>query len=161
MKGILGIDPGLEGGFCLYWEAANTLVEPMPRTEKGLDLPAIVKWIRAHKDDIELALLEQVSAMPGQGVSSMFKFGRVYGAIEGVLAALEIPYELVTPQRWQKVMHQGVEGGLDSKARSRVAASRLFPSVDLRASARCRIPHSGMQDALLIAAYGRRRMPTA
>lgn len=159
MKTVLGIDPGLKGAYAIIGPH-GVLVEPMPTVGDGklLDLHAIASWFRAHSGEIDMAFLEQVSAMPKQGVSSTFKFGRVYGAIEGILAACGIPYTLVSPRRWCAEMHQGVEGAVDPKEKSRIAAKRLFPSVNLLASDLSRVPHSGMVDAVLIAAFGARQM---
>jgi crossover junction endodeoxyribonuclease RuvC len=153
---ILGIDPGLSGGIAVL-SPDGPWYEPMPTVaaKKGelLNLSALVRLLSGR--DIDIAYLEMVSARPGQGVSSTFKFGRSYGAIEGILTGLKIPYQLVTPQAWTKVIHVGIEAA-DPKAKSQIAASRLFPSLDLRASVRCKKPHEGVVDALLIAEYGRR-----
>lgn len=156
MKGILGVDPGLQGALALIHDG-GILFEPMPTVEGHLDLPALYRWLAVHRSTIGFAYLEQVSSRPGQGVSSTFKFGRTYGATEALLVACGIPYELVTPQKWQKVMLVGIEGRIEGKARCQMAASRLFPGVDLRASARSKKPHEGIVDALLLAAYGHKQ----
>lgn len=154
---ILGCDPGLQGGLAILSDD-GVITEPMPtvKAKKGelLNLAELTRWLKEQLP-IDRAYLEMVSARPGQGVSSTFKFGRGYGAIEGILTALGIPYQLVTPQAWTKVMHQGIEAA-DPKAKSLIAVSRLFPGFDLRASDRSRVPHDGMVDALLIAEFGRR-----
>lgn len=160
MKYVLGVDPGMGGALCLLNKENGYLIESMPRIGKQLDLGALAGWIRAHKDSIERAFIEQVSARPGQGVSTMFKFGRAYGSVEGVIAALGIPYELVTPQRWTKVMHAGIEGGQTAKERSMLAAARLYPMVGLIPPG-CRVPDSGLVDSLLIAGYGLRQIGAA
>lgn len=153
MDAFLGVDPGLSGGLALI-SKDGVIFEPMPCLDGVLDLAALTRWIRAHQPRIRVAFLEAVHAMPKQGVSSSFKFGRVYGNVEGVLAALGVPYVLVSPQRWQKVMHAGIEG--QTKQKSLVAVSRLFPNLDLRATPRSRTAHEGIAEALLIAEYGRR-----
>lgn len=156
---VLGIDPGLSGGLAVVAGRGTVLeLAPMPLVGPLLDLPALAVLIRRLRTiwQVEIAFLEQAAARPGQGVSSMFKFGRVYGACEGILASQGVPYQLVTPQAWQKVMHQGVERRLAPKARSLVAAGRLFPGADFKASSRTRNPHLGMLEAALIAEYGRR-----
>ena len=151
---ILALDPGLTGGLAIISED-GVIVEPMPSLDGVLDLATLARLIKFHTPNI--AYLEKVGARPGQGVSSMFKFGRVFGALEGLLTGLGIPYRLITPQAWTKVMHQGVERSVDPKKRSIIAASRLFPDVDLLATERSKVPHSGMADALLLAEYGRRQ----
>ena len=79
----------------------------------------------------------------------MFKFGSGWGLVRGILAGRQIPYVLVRPQEWQKVMLAGYPKGSEY-----LVASRRWPSHDFRASERCRKPHDGMVDAALIAAYG-------
>ena len=95
-------------------------------------------------------MLEQVGAMPGQGVSSMFAFGRAVGVVEGALGALAVPYSRVPPQEWQRGMR--VRGGKDG-ARERAMA--LFPA---RADEFARKKDDGRADASLIAAYGERAL---
>ena len=90
------------------------------------------------------AYIEKVGATPQMGVVSAFTFGRSYGWLLGVLDALRIPYEFVTPQKWQKAM--GCLTGGDKNV-SKAAAQRLWPSL--------KITHANA-DALLIAEYGRR-----
>jgi len=90
------------------------------------------------------AYLEQVSAMPGQGVTSCFTFGNGYGHLEMALTAAGIPFERVRPQKWQQAMGCMTAG---DKNVSKRKAQELFPSV--------KITHS-TADALLIAEYGRR-----
>ncbi len=161
---FLGIDPGMSGGFAVVNERGEFVDSfPTPVVGKSLDIPAILLWVHTYHDPqysgykIMSAVLEQVGAFPGQGVSSMFKFGRVYGIAEGILAALEIPYTLVTPQAWTKRMHVGVEGaGLEPKVKSNVAVKRLFPKANLHLTPRSKKPHDGVVDAILMAEYCRR-----
>lgn len=91
--------------------------------------------------------------MPGQGVTSMFKFGENFGFIQGLLMAYSIPYELVTPQKWKKEFQ--VTGDKNS---SISVCKRLFPDVPLRRTDRCKKDHDGMAEALLMAEYARRRL---
>jgi crossover junction endodeoxyribonuclease RuvC len=148
----LGIDPGLTGG--LAWMNKGELIETsiMPTADKFLDL-----WMLDNKlkrFSVDHAFLEKVHAMPGQGVSSMFKFGRVYGAIEALLVSNRIPYTLIPPQRWTKAIHAGQTEG-DSKFKSLQAAKMFFPGYDFRKSERAKKAHMGMVDAALICEYGR------
>lgn len=92
--------------------------------------------------------IEKVSAMPGQGVASMFNFGMGYGIIQGVVSALGIPYELVTPQSWKK--RAGLIG--KEKDNARTMAQQLYPDAPLG-----RKKDIGRADALLIARYGSTR----
>lgn len=97
--------------------------------------------------------LERAGAMPGQGVTSMFKFGENFGFIQGLLAAYSIPYELVTPQKWKKEFQ--ITGDKNS---SISVCKRLFPDVSLRRTDRCKKDHDGMAEALLMAEYARRKL---
>jgi crossover junction endodeoxyribonuclease RuvC len=111
---ILGIDPGLSGALAfLNTMTGEIAVEDMPtvtvmrnRKEKREVSAQLVAAI-VVKRHVEAAFLEKVNAMAGQGVSSVFSFGRSAGIIEGVLAAFDIPTTLVTPQAWQKAMASG------------------------------------------------------
>lgn len=156
MSLFLGIDPGLGGALALVSVAGRVEVLVAPKFEKTLDLEKIKFWLWPKRALIQHAVIEQVGARPGQGVSSMFKFGRVYGNMEGLLTALEIPYTLISPQRWMKTMHAGVPLELEAKERSAIAASRLFPKANLVRGPRSGKPHDGVVDAVLIAEYCRR-----
>lgn len=153
---ILGIDPGLSGGIARR-DQYGLLVEPMPIIsvdgKSVIDIPVLVRWIRAHQP-IRKAYVEKVAPMPKNGSIGCFKLGDTFGIIKGILATMEIPTQLVPPQAWQKTMLAGIEGTGRHKGRSCVAASRLFPETDFRASDRCRFPHDGMVEAALIADYG-------
>ena len=97
------------------------------------------------------AVVEDVHAMPKQGVTSMFNFGLNKGWILGLLYAYNIPTELVSPQKWKKMFSLNGE-----KQKSIDCARRLFPKVNLFATPRCKKPHDGIAEALLMAEYGRR-----
>ena len=105
-----------------------------------------------------LAVIEAAQAMPGQGVTSMFSIGKGYGLWLGLLAGLGIACETVHPRRWSNAMLADVNKG-DTKAAAAVVAARLFPLLNLRATDRCRKPHEGMVDALLIGEWKRRQLP--
>jgi len=150
---ILGIDPGLSGAIAIYnIYTEELIVMDMPTVEmtrngkhKREVSPALVADVIAGKGAVR-AYMERVSAMPGQGVSSMFSFGRSAGVVEGVLAAYEIPVTLVTPQAWMKAM--GVRAGKDG---SRERAMQLFPAYSTLFA---RKKDDGRSDAALIAKYG-------
>jgi len=91
-----------------------------------------------------------------QSITATFNTGRGYGALEGLLAGLQIPYTLVHPRSWQPRMLAPGKG--DTKARAVLACEALFPRLDLRRSALGRKPHDGICDALLIATFGQREM---
>ena len=150
---ILGIDPGAGGAlaFCDFEKGLLDIVD-MPtvqvkrmKTVKREISPAMLAAIiNARRPDV--AWLEKVGAMPGNGGSSMFQFGRGVGMIEGVLAALEIPTHYITPAKWQRGVQQreGKDGG-------RERASQLFPAY---ATMFLRVKDDGRSDSALIAYYG-------
>lgn len=150
---ILGIDPGLSGALAFLDTTTDAVVVmDMPTVEvvrngktKREVSAALIADLVAGKGVVQ-AFVERVSAMPGQGVSSMFSFGRSVGVLEGVLAAYEIPTTLVTPQAWMKAM--SVRAGKDG---SRERAMQLFPQY---ADQFARKKDNGRSDAVLIAKYG-------
>ena len=150
---ILGIDPGLSGALALYNTSEQTVeVFDMPVLElvrngkkKGeVSAQALANLLAGR--GIKAAYLERVNAMPGQGVTSVFSFGRSTGIVEGILAAYDIPTTLVTPQAWQKAV--GQRAGKDG---SRERAMQLFPA---QADLFQRKKDDGRSDAALIAYYG-------
>lgn len=159
---ILGIDPGREGGLALRGKNF-VMVEPMMVHDKGLDLPQIHGWLKAHADEIDFALIEQQGVRPRQDPFSGFKAGEGFGALKALLTSAGISYRVVRPQEWSDFFPHGVTEKTDKKLRYRLIkqarkriAGELFPTVDLRESERSRTAHEGMTDALLIAEYGYR-----
>lgn len=145
MRFVIGIDPGQSGGIAVN---AGKLIEAskMPETERDIVDLLIEYRDNAFNMGLELiCYLELVHSMPKQGVSSSFKFGKSYGTLIGILAALRIPYELVTPQKWQQAMGCMSRG---DKNITKQKAQALFPQVP-------KITHA-IADALLIAGYGQR-----
>ena len=147
-KAWLGVDPGASGAAALITNEGEALVMDWPGSIP-LALGTLRAWKLEHR--IELAALESVHAMPGQGVSSMFKLGMNFGAWQAILAALGIPTVLVRPQEWQKgCLHKS--DGTDTKCQSLEAARRQWPDVDLDLK-----KHHGRSDALHLAEYARKR----
>jgi len=147
---ILGIDCGASGALAFFDHVAGTLdVIDMPvvQVKRGAKLKTeispqmLAALIRARNPTS--ATVEKVGAMPGQGTSSMFQFGRGVGVIEGVLAALQIPTSYVTPQVWQKAVQMR-----DGKDGARARAAELFPAY---AQMFARKKDDGRADAALIA----------
>ena len=149
----IGIDPGKNGALALIYS-------------ETIDPPVVIHFseeacrsILLHAHGIKMArgeevkcCLEHVTAMPGQGVVSMFNFGQNFGYIRGVLEAFLIPYELVRPQKWKK------EFGISNKNSSVECCKRLFPDVSLRRTENCRKDDDNMAEAILMAEYARRRL---
>ena len=142
---FIGIDPGKSGGIA-YIEDGITSAAPYGHS-------ALIELLELARYRECVCCLEKVGAMPGQGVVSMFNFGQSVGYIKGVLEAFKIPYQEISPQKWKK------EFGLNSdKAASAEVCRKLFPEVNLLATPRCKKPHDGMAEALLMAEYARRKL---
>jgi crossover junction endodeoxyribonuclease RuvC len=152
---ILGIDPGLDGALAFLRSDGGLEIFDMPvhRLQRGgkakreIDLYELARIVDAH-GPITRAFVELVGAMPGQGVSSTFQFGRSLGIVEGVLSAGFIPTDYVAPRRWRTTM--GVRDGKDG---SRARASALMPSC---VGLWTRVKDDGRAEAVLIALYGQR-----
>jgi crossover junction endodeoxyribonuclease RuvC len=151
----IGIDPGKKGGLCALDEAGKIVSAiAMPDV-----LAQTVDWFGERLDwgdpnhgNVRV-FIEQVGAMPGQGVTSMFTFGRGYGELIGIVAGLQIPYTLVRPQEWQKTYWPKSKGA-NTKTLAHSAVTRLYPEHDLRGTERSKKPHDGIVDAILIARWG-------
>mgnify|MGYP000349606282 CR=1 FL=1 len=137
-RAFIGIDPGQSGSIAVIFPSGNATWIKLDSTDH--DIAGWLQDIQANS----ICRIERVSAMPKQGVSSTFKFGRSFGFLQGLLVAFQIPFELVTPQKWQAFMSCRTAG---DKNVSKAAAQRLFPSL--------KITHANA-DALLIAEYCRR-----
>lgn len=149
----LGIDPGLSGAICMLdREGAVRFVRDLPvvrdRSLAWIDGGEMQSLILNERGGYPVvAMIERVSAMPKQGVSSSFQFGVGFGSILGVLQALAIPIEFVTPRVWKKSY------GLDSDKKAALHKARLlYPDqgLNLRLA-----KHDGRAEALLIARYAR------
>jgi crossover junction endodeoxyribonuclease RuvC len=145
---VVGIDPGQSGAIAYLLNGDFLAVEDMPlmpRAPKGKQIhgAALAKQLRNAINGLEVTVaIEKVGAMPGQGVTSMFRFGESCGVIRGVVEALELPYRMVAPQTWKR--RQGLIG--QEKDYARTVASGHFPWAELSLK-----KHIGRADALLIA----------
>jgi len=144
---VMGIDPGAKGALALMTNRKIERMEVMPE-DIHLTIDLIVDW------QPSIIYLEKAQAMPGQGVSSMFKYGRHYGEIVGAISTLKIPLVEVSPRTWTKLMHAGTDSKLPAKGRSLKAALSLYPYMNFLATKRSRVPHDGLIDASLITGYG-------
>jgi crossover junction endodeoxyribonuclease RuvC len=150
MTFFVGIDPGVSGALAAVDQDGQFLfAEEMPTFQDGkataVDAVELGRLLfRTHDLQIPVVAVERVSAMPGQGVVSMFNFGKSYGTALGVVGALGFSRVDVTPQTWKK--HHGLIGS--EKDASRGLAIRMFPQASLS-----RKKDHGMADALLIARW--------
>jgi len=142
----IGIDPGASGAIAFIYSDGS--LEVFDYVD-GRALGALASFTVAADSK---AVIEKVAAMPGQGVSSTFKFGMNFGVWIGRLEALKIPFDYVTPQRWKKVMFDSMpRGNVKDMALDR--ARRLFP--DMAGFLKRKKDHS-RAEALLLAEYCRR-----
>ena len=118
----MGIDPGQTGAAALY--NGKNIIDMIDYTDPVDVADKIKKWLWEYK--IKIAILERVHSMPKQGVSSTFLFGTNFGIWQGLLAAFQIPHELVAPQRWQKGLITKSDGK-NTKEQSLTVARRFFP----------------------------------
>lgn len=146
---FIGIDPGKSGGIAIVTSGKPAWACPMPETHK--DIHDTLNALRCWSGRESICALEQVHAMPGQGVTSMFTFGMGYGALQMALTALAIPFQLVTPQRWQKELQCLTKG---DKLVSLRKAQQLFPDANWGKTKKHNL---AIADALLIAEWLRRQ----
>lgn len=140
--GFIGVDPGFSSGAIAWISEDGSSYEAHPL--KPLTMADIHVLLQRLAGVSQRAVLERVGARPGQGVSSMFKFGTSLGALQMGLVAAGIRFELVTPSKWQGTL--GCRTGGDKKV-TRDFAQRLFP--------KAKVTHA-TADALLLAYYASR-----
>ena len=152
-RSFIGIDPGHSGGVALVtrgqYEATTHTWAFKPMTLR--DMWIVLGGCISNPCSGLIVYLEHVHAMPKQGVSSTFKFGRHYGNIEAFLTACQMPFNRVNPAEWQRplgLIRRKGETPAQKKNRHKALAEELFPEVK-------RVTHANA-DALLIAEYGRR-----
>lgn len=144
----IGIDPGKKGGYAVLIDGKVWKAEVWDDAE-FVDTMRQVSQMRT----VARAAVEKVGAVKGNGVTSMFSFGKSAGFIEGVLRAFDIPYQLVPPTVWKK------EFSLSSdKALSIEVCKRLFPEINLFPTERCRKESDGISESALLAEFARRRL---
>lgn len=153
-EAIIGIDPGINGAISAIKGNKIILLEVCPKIKTGnrheYDVTEMAKLIKSMLRYNPKVYLEKVHAMPKQGVTSMFNFGKGYGVWIGICAALKIPFHLIMPNHWKKKMLYGTD---KSKGASIMMVKQLFPDVDLRPG-RCLKDHDGLAESILIGVYG-------
>ena len=151
---VIGIDPGLSGAIAILENNKVLNIFDMPvmaegkKNKRQLNSAQLVSIIKdGTKPESEIAVVvEQVNAMPGQGVTSMFNFGQTFGAIKGVCAALELPIFFVRPSKWKKHF----ELINSSKDSSRTKVIEMYPSLSSQLAKKKDVNKS---DAILIARF--------
>ena len=152
---IIGIDPGISGSICFFEDGKILEVLEMPTMTEGKKSKRqvngaqiyneILKRIEGSKKEVRV-IIEQVSAMPGQGVTSMFNFGQSYGMLKGICSAMQLPVFFVRPAKWKKYFNL-INSQKDA---SRTRAIEIFPYFSSQLSKK---KDSNKADAILIASY--------
>ena len=153
---IIGIDPGISGSICFFEDGIIKDVVEMPtmtdgkKNKRQVNGPQIFNEItnrinKIDKKNIKV-VIEQVSAMPGQGVTSMFNFGQSFGVLKGICAALKIPVHFVRPAKWKK--HFNLINS--EKDASRTKVIEAFPYISSQLSKK---KDGNKADAILIARF--------
>ena len=151
---IIGIDPGLSGAIAILENNEVKKILEIPVMSEGkknkrqLNSALLVNLLKENiqKDEDVTVVVEQVNAMPGQGVTSMFNFGQTFGALKGICAALELPIFFVRPSKWKKHF----ELINSSKDASRTKAIEMYPKLSSQLSKKKDVNKS---DAILIARF--------
>ncbi len=153
---IIGIDPGISGAICFFEDGEVKDIIDMPVMADGKKNKRQINGSQTYneiylrtknisKKDI-FVVVEQVSAMPGQGVTSMFNFGQSFGVIKGICSALSIPIYFVRPTKWKKYFNL-IKTNKDA---SRTKVIEVYPEISSQLS---RKKDSNKADAILIARY--------
>ena len=153
---IIGIDPGISGSICFFQDGKIVDVVEMPTMTEGKKNKKQVngsqifneiseKIKKLDKKEIKV-VIEQVSAMPGQGVTSMFNFGQSFGILKGICSAMQLPMYFVRPAKWKKYFNL-INSEKDA---SRTRAIEIFPYFSSQLS---RKKDSNKADAILIASF--------
>ena len=153
---IIGIDPGISGSICFFQDGKIIDVVEMPTMTEGKKnkkqvngsqiFNEISEKIKSlDKEEIKV-VIEQVSAMPGQGVTSMFNFGQSFGILKGICSAMQLPMYFVRPAKWKKYFNL-INSEKDA---SRTRAIEIFPYFSSQLS---RKKDSNKADAILIASF--------
>ena len=153
---IIGIDPGISGSICFFQDGKIVDVVEMPTMTEGKKnkkqvngsqiFNEISKKIKKLDNKEIKVVIEQVSAMPGQGVTSMFNFGQSFGILKGICSAMQLPMYFVRPAKWKKYFNL-INSEKDA---SRTRAIEVFPYFSGQLS---RKKDSNKADAILIASF--------
>ncbi len=153
---VIGIDPGISGAICFFENGEIKDVIDMPvmadgkKNKKQINGAQIYNEILVRTKNLSknniFVIVEQVSAMPGQGVTSMFNFGQSFGVIKGICSAMQLSTHFVRPAKWKKYFNLLKT----EKEASRSKAIEIFPYISSKLS---RKKDSNRADAILIASY--------
>ena len=153
---IIGIDPGISGSICFFEDGKVIDIVEMPSMADGKKNKRQVNGAQIYneislriknfnKEDIRV-VIEQVSAMPGQGVTSMFNFGQSFGVLKGICSAMQLPMYFVRPAKWKKYFNL-INSEKDA---SRTKAIQIFPYISSELSKK---KDANKADAILLASF--------
>lgn len=152
---ICGVDVGHRGGIAIISCDAKGKRVVWSLTVMPEDIREFFNLMVEHSP-VHI-FIEKAQTMPKQGISSAFNYGRHFGELLGIIIALKIPFTMVQPREWTRVIHMGTDSNQDAKERTLQACRQLYPDVNLLATPRSKVPHEGLFDALMIAEYGLRK----
>ena len=164
MNIVLSIDPGINGGVAVFHDGVLKSLHTIPEVAKGkVDYNELYNLLESKSKNETFGdttiVLEEVHSVFGASAKSNFSFGHINGVLLGMIVALGHPIVLVQPKEWQKVIWSNndkvfkpgkAKQTVDTKATSLLAAKRLFPKTDFRATYKSKVPHDGLVDACLI-----------
>ena len=153
---IIGIDPGVSGSICFFKDGQILDVIEMPTMNEGKKNKKQVNGSQIYNEIIKRidkdvvsntrVVIEHVTAMPGQGVTSMFNFGQSFGILKGICSAMQLPMYFVRPAKWKKYFNL-INSEKDA---SRTRAIEIFPHFSSQLSKK---KDSNKADAILIANF--------
>ena len=153
---VISIDPGISGSICFFKGGKIVDIIEMPNMAEGKKNKRQVNGAQIYneissriknfnKEDIKV-VIEQVSAMPGQGVTSMFNFGQSFGVLKGICSAMQLPMYFVRPAKWKKYFNL-INSEKDA---SRTKAIEIFPYISSQLSKK---KDGNKADAILLASF--------
>jgi hypothetical protein len=151
-KQYIGLDPGKDGAIVIL-KGENVTKYTYPLIGKEYDIQAIRDIFLTFEADNCHIVLENVHAIAGGSAKANWSFSRGKAILETLCVSYDLPFTMVNPKAWQKIVHQGIPKMDKAKDMTLLAIKRLYPTVDLRKNERCRKPHDGIYDALGMAHY--------
>ena len=153
---IIGIDPGISGSICFFEDGKIKDIVEMPTMAEGKKNKRQVNGAQIYneissrieglnREEIKI-VIEQVSAMPGQGVTSMFNFGQSFGVLKGICSAMQLPMYFIRPAKWKKYFNL-INSEKDA---SRTKAIEIFPYISSELSKK---KDANKADAILLASF--------
>mgnify|MGYP001612067999 CR=1 FL=1 len=171
-KEFIGIDIGINGGIAIVDEnGILKFTSTIPKIGGRVDLHQFDRLVKSFKErcDFSHVMIEDLHAIFGTSSKSNFQFGWINGVTETLLASAGLSYSKVLPRKWQEVIWQGIRPiqintgkltkkgeikyKIDTKATTRLAAKRIYPTADFTISERAKVDHNGIVDSVCLARY--------